>query len=102
MGSRLNLQTELEELLGSRKVYFQPPESKKISYDCIVYNRKDIWNRHADNNNYVLTDCYELTFIYRDPDNNLTHDILEHFQYSSFNRHFTSDNLNHDVITIYY
>ena len=98
MGSRLNLQTELEDILGSRNVYFQPPESKKLTYDCIVYYRKDIWNRHADNNNYILENCYELTLIYRDPDSDLTHRILNHFQYSTFNRHFTSDNLNHDVI----
>lgn len=102
MGSRLDLQIELEVLLGSTNVYFQPPESKRLVYDCIVYDRKDIWNRHADNKNYALMDCYELTFIYRNPDNPLTHEILEHFQYSNFTRHFTSDNLNHDVITIYY
>ena len=102
MGSRLDLQTELETILGSRNVYFQPPESIKLSYDCIVYNRKDIWNRHADNRNYALEDCYELTVIYRNPDSDLTHTILEHFQYASFTRHFASDNLNHDIITIYY
>ena len=102
MGSRLNLQSELEELLGSRNVYFQPPESKKLVYDCIVYSKKDVWNRHADNYKYILRDCYELTVIYRNPDSELTHDILTHFQYSNFNRHFASDNLHHDVIVIYY
>ncbi len=102
MGSRLNLHSELKTLLGSDNVYFQPPESKKLVYDCIVYQRKDIWNRHADNRNYALKDCYEITLIYRDPDNKLVHDLLNHFQYSSYTRHFTSDNLNHDIITIYY
>lgn len=102
MGSRLDLQTELEGLLGNRHVYFQPPESKKLEYDCIVYNRKDIWNAHANNNNYILKDCYEVTCIYRNPDSDITHRILKHFQYSNFNRHFANDNLNHDVITIYY
>lgn len=102
MEGRLKLQTELEKLLGNRNVYYQPPESKKLVYDCIVYQKKDLWNRHADNSKYLLKDCYELTFIYRDPDSDFTKRILNHFQYSTFNRHFTSDNLHHDVITIYY
>lgn len=102
MASRLELQTELETLLGSRNVYFQPPESKRIEYDAIVYHRDNITHRHADNKNYFMMDCYELTIIYRDPDSELAKKILEHFEYSSFGRHFTSDNLNHDVITLYY
>lgn len=102
MASRPELQTELEEVLGSRNVYFQPPESKRIEYDAIVYNRSTIGNRHANNKNYFMKDCYEVTLIYRNPDSDLAKRILNHFEYSSFNRHFTADNLNHDVITIYY
>lgn len=102
MGNRIELQSELEEILGTRNVYYQPPESKKIIYDCIIYQKKDIWAKHADDFKYVMQDCYELTIIYRDPDSDLTKRILDHFQYSNFNRHFTSDNLNHDVITLYY
>lgn len=102
MASRLKLQSELEEILGSRNVYFQPPESKKLKYDCIVYNRSDIWSRHAGDKNYVLTDCYDVTIIYRNPDSDLPKKIIEHFPYSSFSRHFTSDNLNHDIIKVYY
>ena len=102
MASRLKLQEELEQLLGSRNVYFQPPESKKLTYDCIIYNRSDIWSRHASDKHYMFMDCYEVTLIYRNPDNDLAKKILEHFPYSSFNKHFASDNLNHDVITLYY
>ena len=102
MGNRLNLQSKLEELLGTRNVYFQPPESKKLVYDCIIYKKNDIWNRHANDKNYVLVDGYEVTVIYRNPDNQLTKEILKAFPYSRFQRHFTSDNLNHDVINIYY
>lgn len=102
MASRLELHSELKELLGSDNVYFQPPESKKIEYDAIVYNRNSILSRHASNKNYMVSDCYEVTLIYRDPDSDLARKLLDHFPYSSFSRHFTADNLNHDVITIYY
>lgn len=102
MGSRLELQTELEELLGSENVYYQPPESQKLIYDCIVYQKRDIRTNNADDMKYLSNNRYELTLIYRNPDSNLSENVLRHFQYSSFERHFTSDNLNHDVITIYY
>ena len=42
MGSRLDLQTELEGLLGNRHVYFQPPESKKFIIEKISGMRMPI------------------------------------------------------------
>ena len=49
MASRLDLQTFLEELLESKNVYFQPPESVKMNYPAIVYALDDIDNVQADN-----------------------------------------------------
>lgn len=42
MGTRLELQNKLEELLGSRHVYFQPPESVKMEYPAIKYSMTGI------------------------------------------------------------
>lgn len=102
MASRLQLQTELEELLGTRNVYFQPPESKKLQYDCIVYHRSNINTNKADNRNYILTDRYDVTIIYRNPDNDLPKRMLERFRYCTHSNFFTADNLYHDVFTLYY
>lgn len=102
MARRLKLQTELEELLGTRNVYFQPPESKSLKYDCIVYNRSNIDGRNANNYKYTLTDRYDVTIIYRNPDSELPHKMLERFMYCSHSRHFVVDNLYHDVFTLYY
>ena len=102
MASRLNLQTELETILGTRNVYFQPPESKKLQYDCIVYNRSNIDTKQADNYNYLSKDGYEVTLIYRDPDNELPHAMLRHFKYCRHVKHLVVDNLYHDVFRIYY
>ena len=102
MASRLKLQEELEEVLGSRNVYFQPPESKKLTYDCIVYNPSNISTRKANNKNYIFNDRYDVTFIYKDPDSEMPRKILEHFSYCSHSRHFVNDNLYHDVFTLYY
>ena len=102
MASRLELHTELVDLLGSDNVYFQPPESKKIKYDCIIYHRDNFHIRHANDDKYMLVDRYEVECIYRDPDIDLPKDILKHFKYCNFNRHFISDNLNHDTFNLYY
>ena len=48
MRTRLELQSKLEELLGSRHVYYQAPESVKMEYPAIRYSRSDIDVDHAD------------------------------------------------------
>jgi hypothetical protein len=101
MASRLNLQTELENLLGSRNVYFQPPADVLMKYDAIRYSRKIIQNRFANNSVYNQRDCYELVVIYKDPDSDLPRKISR-LPLCSFDRHYTANNLNHDVFTIYY
>ena len=42
MASRIKLQAKLEELLGSRNVYYQPPETLKIEYPAIIYSKSRI------------------------------------------------------------
>ena len=49
MTSRLELQAKLEELLGSEQVYYQPPESIKMSYPAIVYSKSRIETKKANN-----------------------------------------------------
>lgn len=101
MESRLELQILLEELLGSRNVYYQPPESVKMKYPAIVYSRQDIDNRHANNNVYIQNNVYSITVIDENPDSEIVKKVSL-LPMCNFNRHYTSDNLNHDVFTIYY
>ena len=101
MADRIKLQTELERLLGSRNVYFQPPSSVQMKYDAIRYSRKNIQNRFANNSVYNQQDCYEIVAIYKNPDSDLPRKISR-LPMCSFDRHYTADNLNHDVFTIYY
>ena len=60
MASRLALQTKLEELLGSRHVYYQPPESLKMEYPAIRYSKNDIRVDRANNNSYSI---FSIRFI---------------------------------------
>lgn len=102
MASRLELQAELEELLGSRNVYFQPPESLQMQYPCIRYNRSSGQTDFADNKPYLVNIEYTLIYIDRDPDSEMVKKIAMHFPMSRLDHHYTADGLNHDVFTIFY
>ena len=101
MGTRLELHEVLCNIIGSRNVYYQPPESIKMNYPAIVYSRNDIFNKHGDGIPYMQSVSYQVTVIDKDPDSTIVSDIAK-LPYCRFNRHFTSDNLNHDVFTLYY
>lgn len=101
MGTRLDLQSMLEKILGSRNVYYQPPESIKLQYPAIVYSRSDIYNTFANDKSYRQTKAYELTVIDKDPDSKIV-DKIAALPMCRYDRHFTSDNLNHDIFTLYY
>ena len=101
MATQQELQTKLEELLGSRNVYYMPPESLKIHYPAIVYSKSRIDTKKANNSIYKKNTRYEITVIDRLPDNP-TIDKLMELPYCSFDRPYKSDNLYHDVLTLYY
>lgn len=101
MAGRLSLQTKLEEILGSRNVYYQPPASVHLKYPAIVYELDDIESKYADDGVYLLPKKYSITVIDENPDSVITMKIAS-IPTCRFNRHYTSDNLNHDVFTLNY
>ena len=101
MGTRLDLQDKLVELLGSKHVYYQPPESVKIEYPPIVYSKNNLRITRADDSVYSKRTQYEIIVIDKRPDNPVV-DKLLNTPYCSYDRHYNSDNLNHDVLTLYY
>lgn len=101
MKSRLDLQAILETILGSRNVYFQPPENLKMKFPCIVYSRTSSDVTYADNIKYHLEKAYQVTYIDKDPDSDIP-DKIEGLPKCRFDRSFVSDNLNHYVFTLYY
>lgn len=101
MDRRLSLQETLVNILGSNNVYFQPPETIRLQYPCIIYERSDIDKMYADNRAYMSMVRYSLTLITRSPESDLVKAILE-LPYCSYNRYYAVDTLNHDVFTLYY
>lgn len=101
MSRRLLLHEMLCDALGSRNVYYQPPATVKMQYPAIVYSRSKIDNDFADDSVYRQSHYYSLTVIDKNPDSDVV-DRVSRLKSCHFDRHFTSDNLNHDVFTIYY
>lgn len=101
MPSRLELQTVFEELLGSQNVYFQPPASMKMNYPAIIYGLEDIENTFADDGVYLSQRKYSVTVIDKDPDSEIVGKVAV-LPTCQYNRHFESENLNHDVFILYF
>lgn len=99
--TRLTLQTKLEDLLGSKHVYYQPPENLKMEYPAIRYSKSDEEDIYANNIKYLSMSVYDLVVIDKKPDNSVIKKLLE-LPYSEFDRHYVADGLNHDIIRIFY
>ena len=101
MSNRLDLQSKLEELLGTKNVYYDPPESIKMSYPAIRFTKSDIVTTPADDTQYSRFCRYELTHISKKPDSEVINTLLA-LPYCSYDRHYVSNNLHHDTLTIYW
>lgn len=101
MATREELQAKLEELLGSRNVYYNPPANLEMKYDAIRYSLSGIQSPYANNAKYTKTKCYNLIVISKRPDPEVVDKILD-LPYSSLDRPYVADNLNHYPITLYY
>lgn len=98
---RLELHSKLLEIIKNGNVYHQPPESKKLKYPCIVYERAKDKVVHGDNIPYNRRLQYTITLIDKDSISAFLEDIMA-LPMCRYDRHFTSDGLNHDVFSIYY
>ena len=101
MANRLDLHEILCDILGTRNVYYQPPESVKMTYPAIVYSRNRIENTFANDNVYSQNHSYQVMVIDKDPDSEIVERVSK-LPLCSFDRHFISDNLNHDSFTLYF
>lgn len=87
--------------LGNENVYFQPPESARIQYPCIIFHLNGMKTVRADNQLYQHKIGYAVTYIDPDPGSCVPVQILG-LPLCSFDRFFFSDNLNHYVFELYH
>lgn len=102
MRPRKELQKILETIAGSDRVYFQPPPKVTLSYPCIVYHKSGVDIQRADNHGYVWEKQYTVVVIDRNPDSEMPDEVLRTLPTSRFERQFTTDNLYHSVIEVYF
>ena len=101
---RLELHEILVDVLGSKNVYFQPPESLKIKYPAIIYHQNGGKTKFSNNGPYVVRRRYTLTFITNNPDD----DTIRRIAYEpripgiTYDRHYTKDGLNYEVYSLFY
>lgn len=101
MTRREKLQETLIDILGSDNVYFQPPPSILLKYPCIVYHRDFRSMSYADNKPYKHKQRYQVTVIDPNPDSTI-HEKVAELPLCSYDRNFTTDNLNHDVYDLFF
>jgi hypothetical protein len=101
MGARTDLQDILEIILGSHNVYFQPPSTVQMVYPCIVYSRYMGDTKFASDKPYFHAVQYQVILIGKDPDSSIL-GFIAMLPTCVFVRHYTADNLNHDVYNLYY
>lgn len=99
---RLTLDSALIDLLGSDNVYFQPPESVRLKYPCVIYSRQTGDSQYADNMNYKFFYRYQIIYIDRNPDNDFVEKMLKRFPMCVYDTHYVKDNLNHEVFNLYF
>ena len=105
---------ELKDLLGTDEVYFQAAPDvgngddeayifTGINYPCFVMERTTAYQPNANDRKYLFRPGYQVTYINQDePDPEMLETVIRHFSCCSYQRHFVSNNLHHDVFMIYY
>ena len=102
MAKRLELQSEFEDFLGSRNVYYQPPKDQLMKYPAIRYARNGSSLKHANNRVYRNLPRYDGVLIVTDPDSTLPDDMLDRFSMCTFGKAYTVNSLHHFPFSIYY
>lgn len=100
--TRLQLHEKLVSLLGSNNAYFQPPPTVQMTFPCFVYERASGLTEYAENSPYKYNQSYNIIYVSKDPDSEeMLRRIAFAFPTIRYIRHYTANNLNHDLFTLY-
>lgn len=98
---RVRLHHYLENVLGSNKVYFQPPESVKMQYPCIRYNLAKVPVIHADDKVYLTNPKYVIVYITTQPDDDMRYTLVNSLGVPIIQT-YAKDGLYHYIYEFYY
>ena len=100
MKTREQIQTMLEEILGSKNVYFQAPPNTGMKYPCIVYSFRNFNINNADNNPYLVTGRWDIHHMYKSIKNDLKEKFVFDVDYCLFDKRIVSDGVYNDYYII--
>lgn len=90
----------LRPIVGN--VYYNPPESLKLKYPCVICSLESDRPEYADDTRYKNMNRYNLILITNGTDNGIMRETLLKLPYCSFDREYFSNNMCHDSLTIYF
>lgn len=90
----------LQDILGSKNVYYQPPAELKMKYPCIRYEESHIDIVSADNHGYLATRAYSVTYITKQSDSDMPL-RLARLPMCRQDRSYRAGGLYHETFTIY-
>lgn len=99
--TRADLDRILRTTLGTSNVYFDPPESFKLKYPCIIYSFEGNADMHADNKTYYRYKRYSMLYITQNADDQMA-DTLSDLSFCKLARSYTANNLYHYAFEIFY
>ena len=79
-------------------LYFQPPETVKLRYPCIIYQLKSMTSIFADDDPYRTTIFYDITYITRSPISTVPMAFAKRHGFV-FDRYYVAENLHHYAYT---
>ena len=99
---RLELDAKLREILGSNNVYFQPPETMKLQFPCIIYSKNAPNIRHANDGIYTFKQSYSVMVADKNPESEIPMNLIKSLQYCRIDSNFTKDHMNQTKLTLFY
>lgn len=94
------LHPKLQEIC--QNVYYEPPASVSLSYPAIIYSRDSDDSRYADDSTYIQRIRYTVAIITSSACDTYIEEMKAKFPYVRFDRHYTHDNLHHNVFTLFF
>lgn len=82
------------------RVWFKRPGNVRMVYPCIVYSRRAIDTRSADNIRFFKNIPYEIIVMDTDSDSDLVNKILEEIPNTNLVNEYTNDDIYHYVIEL--
>lgn len=98
--NRLDVQNALEDILGARRVYFQPMSTERIEYPSIVYHLQNIKTRSVNGRVYKSNKVYQITYMTRSATDALPDKLLQELPMIKFNTTYTREGLYHYIFTL--